>query len=156
MSNILHYFTEFGGWSWLILGAFLLILEVLIPGIFMLWVGFAAIITGLIALMFPISMQMQLIIFAAAAIACVLLGRSLFKSDSDPSDQPLLNKRGEQLVGQSFSVVEPIVNGRGRIRVGDSRWSVKGPDAKEGALVRVTAVDGNMLIIEPIDEQSGQ
>ena len=95
MGNILTYFTELGGWSWLILGAALLLLEVLVPGIFMLWVGFAAIITGVIALAFPISMQIQLLIFAGAAVASVLIGRMLFKNDADPTDQPFLNKRGE-------------------------------------------------------------
>lgn len=155
MGNILTHFIELGGWSWLILGAALLLLEVLVPGIFMLWVGFAAIITGVIALIFPISMQIQLLIFAGAAVASVLIGRMLFKNDADPSDQPLLNRRGEQLVGKSYKVVEPIVGGRGKIAVGDSRWSVTAPetgaDIPAGTTVRVTGLDGNQLTVEPIE-----
>lgn len=151
MSNILHYFTEFGGWSWLILGALLLLLEVLVPGIFMLWVGIAAIITGLVALTFAIGIKVQLVTFAIAAIAAVLIGIKLFKSDREQSDQPLLNRLGDQLIGQTYTVIEPITQGQGKITIGDSRWSVKGPDTEIGEIVRVTGVDGNKLIVEPVE-----
>ncbi len=151
MGNIINYFLELGGWSWLILGAALLLAEILIPGVFMLWVGVAAILTGLIALTVPVGIKLQLIIFAAAAIASVLIGRTLFTNSSDPSDQPLLNQRGAQMVGKTYRVTDAIEQGRGKIAAGDSRWSVIGPDAAVGTTVRVTGMDGNRLTVEPVE-----
>lgn len=151
MGNIITYFIELGGWSWLILGAALLLAEILIPGVFMLWVGVAAILTGLIALAFPMSMNVQLVIFAGCAIASVLIGRTLFTSSSDPSDQPLLNQRTAQMIGKTYRVTDAIEQGRGKIAVGDSRWSVIGPDAAVGSTVRVTGIEGNRLTVEPAE-----
>lgn len=150
MNNFTTYFISLGGWSWLILGAILLVVEVLAPGIFMLWFGLAAMITGLITLSFSIGPQMQLITFAATSLIIVLAGRKLFTGGESETDQPNLNKRGDQLIGKTYQVTTAIKHGSGKIKIGDTVWLVSGPDAEAGSSVRVTAIDGNRLTVEPV------
>ncbi len=148
MGNIIPYIMSVGPWSWLILGCILLGLEVLLPGTFMLWFGVAAIVTGVVSFLAPIGLEVQLIIFAVASLISVLIGRKLYSSNEIASDQPLLHKRGAQLIGQSFKVTRAIESGKGKVKVGDSEWMVKGEDAELGTIVKVVALDGNTLIVE--------
>ena len=150
MNHMTNFIIELGAWSWLIAGALLLAIEVLAPGTYMLWVGVAALITGACSLAFDIGLQGQLVIFSLTALVSVLLGRRLMARQSNDTDQPLLNERQDQLIGKTFTVTTAIENGKGKVRVGDTVWSVSGPDSSEGTQVKVTAVDGNRLTVEPI------
>lgn len=141
--------VAFGAWSWMILAAVLLVLEMLAPGIFLMWFGFAAAATGLIAFRYEIAWQWQLIWFCGLSLAAVLLANRYLRQHPLESDQPLLNKRAAQLVGQFFDLDEPIENGRGSIRVGDTIWRVEGPELPKGARIRVVATDGSVLKVEP-------
>jgi membrane protein implicated in regulation of membrane protease activity len=141
--------VAFGAWSWMILAAVLLALEMLAPGIFLMWFGFAAAATGLIAFRYEIAWQWQLIWFCGLSLAAVLLANRYLRQHPLESDQPLLNKRAAQLVGQSFDLTEPIENGRGSIRVGDTIWRVEGPELPRGARIRVVGTDGSVLKVEP-------
>ncbi|GJM00192.1 MAG: membrane protein [Methyloligella sp.] len=148
MGNIIPYIMNIGPWSWLILGCILLGLEVLLPGTFMLWFGVAAIVTGVLSFLAPIGLELQLIVFAIVSLISVLIGRKLYSSNEAASDQPLLHKRGAQLIGHSFKVTKAIENGKGKVKVGDSEWIVKGEDAEVGTIIKVVALDGNTLIVE--------
>jgi len=150
MDFITNYFLSLGGWSWLILGGLLLAVEVLARGVFMLWLGLAAMVTGLITLSFSVGFQGQMIIFAITSLVSVLIGRQMFVGKHVQTDQPFLNEKGDQLVGKTFTVSKAIENGRGKVQVGDTVWSVTGPDAQQGARVKVTSVDGNRLTVEPV------
>jgi inner membrane protein len=141
--------VAFGAWSWMILAAVLLALEMLAPGIFLMWFGFAAAATGLIAFRYEIAWQWQLIWFCGLSLAAVLLANRYLRQHPLESDQPLLNKRAAQLVGQTFDLTEPIENGRGSIRVGDTIWRVEGPELPRGARIRVVGTDGSVLKVEP-------
>jgi inner membrane protein len=141
--------VAFGAWSWMILAAVLLALEMLAPGIFLMWFGFAAAATGLIAFRYEIAWQWQLIWFCGLSLAAVLLANRYLRQHPLESDQPLLNKRAAQLVGQFFDLDEPIENGRGSIRVGDTIWRVEGPELPRGARIRVVGTDGSVLKVEP-------
>ncbi len=71
--------------------------------------------------------QLQTIVFLVLAVIFVLMGRRIFGSRGNDADEPLLNRRGEQLVGQRATLTEPIINGRGRIRIYDTTWRIKDP-----------------------------
>ena len=133
----------------MILAAVLLALEMLAPGIFLMWFGFAAAATGLIAFRYDIVWQWQLIWFCGLSLAAVLLANRYLRQHPLESDQPLLNKRAAQLIGQSFDLAEPIENGRGSIRVGDTIWRVEGPELPKGAHIRIVGTDGSVLKVEP-------
>ncbi len=66
------------------------------------------------------------------------------------SDEPELNRRGAQLAGRLALVAEPIANGTGRIRVGDTMWTAEGPDCPSGTTVRIVSTRANMLIVERV------
>jgi Membrane protein implicated in regulation of membrane protease activity len=144
--------TELGPWTWWIFGLILLGLEVLVPGVFLLWIGLAAIVVG--AVSFALwgspawAWQIQLLVFAALSVVAVLIGRRVLRSsEGTGTDQPLLNRRIDSLIGRTATLEEPIRNGRGRIRLDDTIWVVRGPDLPAGTDVRVTAtLDGDLTV----------
>lgn len=136
-------------WMWLILGLVLGTAEIVAPGFFLIWLAAAAIITGLAAMALPISLTVQIGLFAALSIASVYAGRRWFVANPIVSDDPNLNDRGARLAGQIVVVVEAIENGTGRIKVGDSVWTARGVDAGIGARVKITGAKGNVLLVEP-------
>jgi hypothetical protein len=138
-----------GPWTWIILGLGLVGLELLGPGIYLIWFGLAALLTGVLDFAFGLSWQAAFLTFAALSVAAVIAGRALTRHPGEPSAGPgALNRRGEALVGRVFVLEEPIVQGSGRVRVDDSSWRVTGPDSPAGASVRVVRVDGATLVVE--------
>ncbi|HLH89190.1 MAG TPA: NfeD family protein [Xanthobacteraceae bacterium] len=138
-----------GFWDWFILAAVLLLLEMLAPGTFMLWLGLSAFLVGLISFFVDWDWQYQLVAFAAFAIAAIPLWRRLGAHAKAPTDQPFLNRRADALIGQVFTLEKPVVGGNGTIRVGDTLWRVAGPDCPSGSRVKVAGVDGATLKVEP-------
>ena len=145
-------FSELGPWNWVVLGLVLMILEVAAPGIFFLWFGIAALIVGGLAILLGdtlgLTWQIQVILFLVLSVIAVFIGRKLIGATDAVSDEPLLNRRAEQLIGQLVTLEEATVNGRGRARIGDSLWRVTGPDLAAGTRVRVTGVDHGVLVVE--------
>ncbi|MEF0940688.1 NfeD family protein [Rhizobium sp. BR 362] len=143
---------ELGPWSWWVAGFILLAAELIAPGFFLVWIGLAAVIVGALSLAFWDSAfwiwQVQLLIFAAFAVIVALLGRRYVYSDSQITDEPFLNQRGASLVGRTATLNEPITEGRGRIRLDDTYWTVMGPDLPAGTRVKVVASNGRDLTVE--------
>jgi membrane protein implicated in regulation of membrane protease activity len=137
------------GWLWMIGGVILLAAEILAPGIFLIFVGAAAVATGVFALLFGLGLPAQLALFALYTVIAVMIGRRFYANASTDSSDPLLNDRAARLVGRVVTVVETVDNGGGRVRVGDSEWSARGGPAAAGERVRVTGIDGNCLKVEP-------
>lgn len=137
-------------WGWLMLGVMLATAEVLLPGVFLIWLALAAIVTGLITLVAPIPLAMQLVVFALLSLVSVYSGRRWLKNNPISSDDPLLNDRGGRMIGEVVTVVEAIDDGTGRVKVGDGVWSARGPKTEVGRKVRICGADGNILLIEPL------
>jgi inner membrane protein len=135
-------------WWWVGAGALLGILEILLPGIFLIWVAIAAWVTALIVALVPLALAWQLVIFVILAFATVWVGRQYYARNPVTSADPNLNIRAARLIGQTVTVESAIENGRGRVRVGDGVWNAKGPDAPSGAKVRIVAADGTLLTVE--------
>lgn len=148
---IIHFLSQLGLWGWFVAGLVLLILEIMAPGIFFIWFGLAALVTGglafLIGSMVSFGWQLQTVLFLVLAVIFVLVGRRVFGFNTR-QDEPLLNRRGDQLIGQRATLSEPIVNGRGRIHINDTTWRVRGPDLPAGTEVRVVSFDPITLEIE--------
>ena len=137
-------------WYWWVAAAVFLVLEILLPGIFFLWLGIAAGIVGIFALVIPsMTWPYQIALFAVLSVAAVLLARVYIKKRPVESDQPMLNRRGEQFVGRVVTLSDPIENGRGRATIGDSAWSVEGDDLPAGTKVKIVGVEGIVLKVEP-------
>ena len=136
-------------WHWWILALILIILETLLPGAFFLWMGISAIVLGLLAWLVPaLDWETQLMLFAILSLVSIVGWRLWQRRYPDETDQPALNRRGEQYVGRVFVLETPIENGFGKVRVGDSLWRVEGADAAVG---RVVSADGVVLVVEPAD-----
>jgi membrane protein implicated in regulation of membrane protease activity len=135
--------SELGPWNWMVLGFALLALEVVVPGFFLLWIGIAAILTGALSLqLWDVGFwtwQVQVLAFLVLSLVAAYAGNKVIGGRDQPTDQPLLNRRGEQMIGRIATLTEPITDGRGRIRIGDTTWRVSGPDLPAGAKVRVKA-----------------
>jgi membrane protein implicated in regulation of membrane protease activity len=136
------------GWLWLIGGVLLLILEVIAPGFFLVFLGAAAIATGLFTVLFNLGAAAELALFALYAVIAVLVGRRFYANRTADSADPLLNDRVGRLVGKVVTVVAAVDDQSGRVRVGDSEWSARGGPAAVGERVRITGVEGNCLTVE--------
>jgi membrane protein implicated in regulation of membrane protease activity len=136
-------------WGWFIVAAILMGVELVTPGAFMLWLGLAAAATGLVNQFVEMAWPFALLLFAVLGVIFAWIGKRLAaRADAGGDDQPFLNRRAAGLVGQTFTLAEPIVNGEGRIRIGDTIWHIKGIDAAEGTRVRVVSIDGGRLVVE--------
>jgi inner membrane protein len=135
-------------YSWLIIGLVLAIAEMAIPGVFLIWMAGAALITGLLVWVLPIGLPLQVIIFAVLAIVSVFLGKRYLAANPVVSADPMMNDRGARLVGEVVTVVQVIADGNGKVKHGDSEWLVKGPDAEPGTKMRVSGHDGVVLLVE--------
>jgi inner membrane protein len=144
---MLDWFSS--GWAWIVLGLVLVGGEMLAPGVFLLWFGLAALLTGVVIGLTGLAWQGALLVFAGLAILCVLAGRAVTRRRSDEPDVAAgLNDRGRQLIGKVFKLEAAMTGGEGRIRVGDSSWRVTGPELLAGTEIRVVRVDGATLIVE--------
>ncbi|MGO4573553.1 NfeD family protein [Microvirga sp. 2TAF3] len=142
-------FTSLGAWAWIVLGLVLIGLEMVAPGVFLLWLGLAAIVTGLLDAAFALSWQAAFLIFAVNSAIAVVLGRVVTRSGAQSDAQAgFLNQRGQSLVGRVFTLEEGIKSGEGRIKVDDSSWRVIGADRFAGAKVRVVRVEGSTLVVD--------
>jgi len=138
-------------WHWWILAGILLLIEVLAPSFIFLWLAVAAGVVGLVILAIPdLGWQYQLMIFSGLSVISIALFRRYQRQNPATTDQPALNRRGEQYLGRTFTLEQPVVNRIGKLRVDDSTWRITGDDLPAGTRVTVTGVDGVVLEITRI------
>lgn len=144
--------SELGPWNWMVLGFALLALEILVPGVFLLWIGIAAILTGALSLQLWEwgfwTWQVQVLVFLGLALVSAFAGKKIMRGAEQETDEPLLNRRAEQMVGRTATLAEPIAEGVGRVKLGDTVWRVFGPDLPAGTRVRIVAARGGDLTVE--------
>ncbi|MEF3082763.1 NfeD family protein [Luteimonas sp. SMYT11W] len=135
--------------GWGALALLLMAAETLAPGAFLLWMGFAAAAVFLVALFAPgLTLLTQVALFVVLSFLSVLVYQKFFRKRARQSDQPLLNRRAQQHVGRVLPLEQGIVDGRGRIKIGDAFWVVEGPDLATGTPVRIVGTDGVNLHVE--------
>ena len=139
-------------YGWWLLALVLIGAELVVPGFFMLWIGIAAAVMGVILALLPeISFVAQAALFALLAlVSCFVYWRFVRRALNEPSDQPRLNRRAEQHIGRRYVLETAIVNGQGKARVGDSLWLVEGPESPVGATIEVVGVDGATLRVQRV------
>ena len=139
-----------GQWLWFILAAILVIAEVIVPGIFLVFIAIAAATTGFATLIVDFSVPAQLIFFAISSLAAVYAGRHWYARQDIESSDPLLNNRSARMVGQTVTVVEALSANAGRVRVGDGEWPARGPNMKPGAKGKIKAVVNGTVEVEEV------
>lgn len=136
-------------WWWLTLALLLGIAEIVVPGFFLIWLAAAAAFVAVATFLFGLSIPLQAVAFAVAAVTAVYAGRTVLKRNPGVSSDPHLNDRTARLIGETVLVVEAIAGGSGRVKVGDGIWTAAGPDALAGARVRIVGAKGTILLVEP-------
>jgi inner membrane protein len=145
---MVEFFASLGFWDWFIAGGLLLVVEALAPGVFMFWLGLAAMLVGAVSSSVDLSWQAQFILFSAFSVAMIPIWRRLSRQVPADTDQPFLNRRAEALVGRIFTLEKPIVDGAGTVRIDDSVWRITGADVAAGRRIRVVSVEGTALHVE--------
>lgn len=139
-------------WYWWVAAVALASAEMLAPGAVLIWLGVAAGLVGLVVLVYPaMDWHFQFLLFSALSIGAVFGSRAFFRRRKGGEEEQHLNRRAEQYLGTVHTLDRPIVNGRGRAVVGDTKWPVVGPDLPAGTSVRVVGVDGVTLIVEKVE-----
>ncbi len=143
---MIEFLQDLEFWHWLVLGVVLAVIEVFAPGAFFLWLGISAAIVGGVLWVVPgMSWELQLLFFAILSVASVILARRYLTAHPLETDLPNLNRRGQQYVGRIFTLIEPVVNGRGKIQVDDSTWKITCEDCEAGTKVVINGVEGVVL-----------
>ena len=137
-------------WVWLTLGLVLAGLEMLVPGVYLIWLAVAAIITGVLTGLFDLSLPMQVIDFVFLALILAFSAKRFLRDKPIESADPLMNRRGARMVGETALVVQAIEHGSGRVHFGDGDWIARGPDGAAGERVRIVGSDGASLLVEPL------
>jgi membrane protein implicated in regulation of membrane protease activity len=133
---------------WIVAGLVLMLLEMFVPGVFLIWLGIAALATGLVLQFVSANFAFEVILFAA--FAAIAVTTSLRFRPQRPTIQ--VNTPASGLVGREAVALE--FHGRiGRVRVGDSEWSARlaggAPQPEPQASLRVVGVDGTTVIVAP-------
>jgi len=141
-------FATLGTWNWLIFGVILMALELLAPGVFLFWLGLAALLVGLLSFAINPSWQLQILMFAIFAACAVPLWRRIaFNGKAVSQSNPFLNRRTDALIGRVFTLERPIIDGAGTVKIDDTVWRVAGPDTPAGSRVRIVQADGASLTV---------
>ena len=148
--QIVDFIAANAHWSWIVAGLILLALELVVPGGFLLWMGISGIITGLVTMFQPIGWPAQWLIFGVLSLVTIALWVRWNRSRPTPTDRPYLNRRADQLIGQEVVLEQPIVQGFGRVVLGDTVWRVSGIDLPVGHKVRIVGSDGAVLKVEAV------
>ncbi len=147
MSTI--HLLPFTSWHWLGIAVLLLIFEVLVSGGFLLWIGISALMVSLLSWLLPLSWTLQMMLFSACAVLTSFGWWLYLQKRPIKTNDPKLNRRAEQYVGRRFELIQPVKNGRGKIHVDDSTWTVKcDQDLPEGTTVKIIRAEGTILIAE--------
>lgn len=151
--DIIALIGENAGWAWLIFGLVLLAAELVVPGVFLVWLGGAALLTGLTVFQVGIGWPIQWGLFGILSL--VLVGGWLVYSrrrhgDTATSEDPLINARTARLLGRETVLVEAISDGVGRVRIDDTLWRASGPELPAGTHVRITGARGGLLEVEAV------
>ncbi len=140
-----------GAWIWAVAGLLLIVAEVVMPGVFLLWLGIAALVTGAVATLLALSLEGQLFLYAVAAVLACVVGWLVYRRiGRNPRGAERVNDPHARLVGSIGHVTEAIRDGRGKVRIGDGDWLAEGPDLAAGAAVRVKGLAGTALKVEAL------
>lgn len=136
------------GWKWMLLAMILAIAEVMVPGVFLIWLSAGALIVGAITMLFDVPVSGQFALAAILAFVAVMLGRRWYRRSYPQSEDPLLNNRSARLIGVTVEITETVSGNDGRAKVGDSAWPVRGERLVAGNFAKVVAVEDGVLVVE--------
>lgn len=153
---MIEFFTNLQAWHWLTLGIFVLILELLGAGGFLLGIGVAAlVVSALMAVVPGLDWHWQFLLFAILSVVVTVIYWKKFRHFNEKTQQPLLNARVQRLIGRKVPLLTPLANGTGKIQIEDALWTVScSQDLPKGAIVTITGAEGMTLLVEAQDNNA--
>ncbi len=146
-------FIEF--WHWWVAGIVLIVLEILVPGTFFLWMGVSAAAVGALLWAVPaMEWEWQFFLFAILSVTSIALWLLRQRKHPAKTEDSNVNRRTKRYVGRTFTLTEPIIDGIGKIHVDDSQWQVTGPDCNTGEKIKVISAENAVLIVELLNKAS--
>jgi len=136
-------------WVWITIGLVLAALEMAVPGVYLIWLAVAAIITGGLTFVLNLGLAVQVINFVFLVLIAVVSAKRFLSTRPIESVDPLMNNRSGRMIGQTAVVSQAIEGGSGRVHYADGEWIARGPDLAIGTQVRITGSDGTKLLVEP-------
>lgn len=136
-------------WVWLSIGLALAALEMVVPGVYLIWLALAALVTGVLTFVLDLGVAVQITNFIFLSLIAAFSAKRWLRDRPIQSADPLMNDRQGRMIGQTAVVTHALEGGSGRVRYGDGEWSARGPDLAVGVRVRITGADGTRLIVEP-------
>lgn len=138
--------------NWIIAGSALALLELVVPGVYLIWFGFAAFVVSGITYFADIAYTTQLMWFAFFAVVFAVAGlygyRYLFIRSQPSAEYKNLNNPAEDYVGQIVTLAQDVADNRTKVRIGDTYWlAVCDKPLKAGDNVKVTGVKDNLILI---------
>ncbi len=153
MEDYIPWMVENAHWLWWSAAILLLVGEIALPGVYLLWIGLAASVTGVFAWLFPgLEYEGHALIFAGLGTVSIYIGHRYVYGKNGPEEDMPVNRRGQNHIGKTYVVSDAIKNGQGHVSVGDGRWLAEGPDTDAGEKVRVISVEGTILKVESIQD----
>ena len=138
-------------WHWWIIAVVLVIIEILAPTFFALWMAIAAFMTGVALFLMPeMQWEYQVFLFATLSVISIVVWRHYYSKNPIATDEPLLNRRGEQYIGRVITLKEPIIDGQGKVQVDDSTWKIEGKDCPSGTKIKVVSVNNVLFQVEHV------
>ena len=147
MDTVVNFYVASPFWIWLVLGVILLAVEAAFSTEWLLWPAVSA---GVVAVLTAVGVRLgfgiEVLIFAVLTIAFTLLSRRLI-TRVNPTDSPDINSRDSRLLGQRAQVIQPFVDGRGRVFVSGAEWpaEIEGEPPMVGDSVVVERTTGSGL-----------
>ena len=139
-------------WHWWIIAVALVIIEILAPTFFALWMAIAAFLTGVALFLIPeMQWEYQVFLFAILSVISIVVWRHYYSKNPIATDEPLLNRRGEQYIGRVITLKDAIIDGQGKVQVDDSTWKIEGEDCPAGTKIKVVSVNNVVFQIEIIN-----
>lgn len=136
-------------WHWWILAVVLVIIEILAPTFFAMWLAIAACMTGVALFLMPeMQWEYQVFLFAVLSVCSIVVWRHYYNKNPIVTDEPLLNRRGEQYVGRTITLKAPIEDGQGKVQVDDSTWKIEGDDCSAGTKVKIISVNNVVFRVD--------
>ena len=138
-------------WVWIVAAGALALAEMALPGAYLMWIALGAAVTAIAAGATGIILEGQLAVFAIATSVSCLGGYFVYRALEPRREHGIaLNAPQRSMVGARGTVSDAFVNGRGKVRVGDTVWLADGPDLEVGTPVIVAGVRGTRLeVAEP-------
>jgi len=134
---------------WFIAGLVLLIMELVIPGLFIIFFGIGALVTGLCSILFDLSWEIETVIFVVTSILSLILLRKPLKNMIAKSDK---SAEVEDIIGEEAEVIETITpKVPGKIYFHGTQWKAESSvEIPVGSQVRIIQKRSIVLIVEPI------